>query len=285
VDIPDEGNKIAEQVKKLEVVRIDDPQTIDDKVNPKFPQIFPGIWLVVPLQIDSTVWGSLSLARSGQHSTWQDSEVELTMTVADQLMIGIQQSELYQQLQIANQELQRLAKLDGLTQLANRRHFDDYLKQEWLRLARERNPLSLILCDVDYFKLYNDTYGHPAGDVCLVQIAQAIRRAVKRPADLVARYGGEEFAVLLPNTDTDGAIQVVQFIQKKVRQLNFAHIASLVSKYVTLSFGIATIFPSHNGSVQTLINAADKALYQAKDKGRNCYQAPETTNSRDSHYG
>jgi diguanylate cyclase (GGDEF)-like protein len=106
-----------------------------------------------------------------------------------------------------------------------------------------------------------------------MQIAQAISGAVKRPADLVARYGGEEFAVLLPNTDSDGAIQVVQIIQKKVRQLNLAHIASLVGKYVTLSFGIATVFPSHNGSVQALINAADKALYQAKNKGRNCYQS------------
>ncbi|KAB8321131.1 PAS domain S-box protein [Tolypothrix campylonemoides VB511288] len=272
MDIPDEGNTIAEQIKKLEVVRIDDPTTIDDQVNSKFAQLFPGAWLLVPIQIDSTVWGSLGLGRSKQ-PTWQDSEVEVTMTVANQLMIAIQQSELYQQLQIANQELQRLAKLDGLTQLANRRHFDKYLKQEWLRLAREQNPLSLILCDVDYFKHYNDTYGHPAGDACLIEIAQAIRRAVKRPADLVARYGGEEFAVLLPNTDSDGAIQVVQFIQKKLRQLNLPHIASPVGQYVTLSFGIATIFPSHNDSVQTLINAADKALYQAKNKGRNCYQS------------
>jgi diguanylate cyclase (GGDEF)-like protein len=245
---------------------------MDDQINSKFAQLFPGALLMVPIQIDSTLWGSLTLGKSKQ-STWQDSEVELTMTVADQLMIAIQQSELYQHLQIANQELQRLAKLDGLTQLANRRHFDQYLKQEWLRLAREQNALSVILCDVDYFKLYNDTYGHPAGDTCLMQIAQAISGAVKRPADLVARYGGEEFAVLLPNTDSDGAVQVVEIIQKKVRQLHLAHIASLVDKYVTLSFGIATIFPSHNGSVQALINTADKALYQAKDKGRNCYQS------------
>ncbi|WP_156818216.1 PAS domain S-box protein [Mastigocladopsis repens] len=273
VDIPDEGNEVAARIKKLEVVRINDPRTIDDEVNSKFAQIFLGTWLLVPLHINSTVWGSLSLARNGQHSTWQDSEVELTMTVADQLVIAIQQSELYQRLQIANQELQRLATLDGLTQLANRRHFDEHLNQEWLRLAREQNPLSLILCDVDYFKLYNDTYGHPAGDTCLVQIAQAISLAVKRPADLVARYGGEEFAVLLPNTDADGAIQVVQLIQTKVRQRNLPHIASLVGQYVTLSFGIATTIPSHNGSVQALIKAADRALYQAKDNGRNCYQS------------
>lgn len=273
MDIPDEGNKIAEQIKKLEVVRINDTTTtMDDQINSKFAQLFPGALLLVPIQIDSTLWGSLTLGKSKQ-STWQDSEVELTMTVANQLMIAIQQSELYQQLQIANQELQRLARLDGLTQVANRRHFDKYLKQEWLRLAREQNPLSLILCDVDYFKLYNDTYGHPAGDACLVEIAQAIRRAVKRPTDLVARYGGEEFVVLLPNTDSNGAIQVVQFIQKKVRQLNLPHIASPIGQYVTLSFGIATIFPSHNRSVQALINAADKALYEAKNNGRNCYQS------------
>jgi diguanylate cyclase (GGDEF)-like protein/PAS domain S-box-containing protein len=274
MDIPDEGNKIAEQIKKLEVVRINDTTTtMDDQINSKFAQLFPGALLMVPIQIDSTLWGSLTLGKSKQHCTWQDAEVELSMKVAEQLMIAIQQSELYQQLQIANQELQRLATLDGLTQLANRRRFDEYLKQEWLRLIREQNPLSLVLCDVDYFKRYNDTYGHPAGDVCLMQIAQAISRAVRRPADLVARYGGEEFAVLLPNTNTNGALQVVRFVQKKIRQINLQHTTSPIGKHITLSFGIATTFPSHDSSAQALVNAADRALYQAKENGRNCYQS------------
>lgn len=201
--------------------------------------------------------------------------MELTIAIADQLMITIQQSELYQELEIANHQLERLVTLDALTQIANRRRFDEYLQKEWLRLVREQNPLSLIFCDVDYFKLYNDTYGHPAGDSCLIKIAQRISSAVKRPADLVARYGGEEFVIILPNTDNEGAVKVVEDIQKEMRELELPHICSLVKKYVTLSFGIATILPSHESSPEALIQAADSQLYQAKDKGRNGYQSIE----------
>ncbi|MBL1174586.1 diguanylate cyclase domain-containing protein [Pantanalinema sp. GBBB05] len=171
-------------------------------------------------------------------------------------------------LQTANQELQRLAHLDGLTQVANRRCFDNYLTQEWRRLAREQLPLSLILCDVDFFKQYNDSYGHQVGDECLRQIAKAIRSAINRPADLVARYGGEEFAVILPNTPLSGAVQVGQKIQSQVAQLQIAHIGSQISPFVSLSFGIASIIPMPDGDVTLLITATDRALYQAKLAGR-----------------
>ncbi len=172
-------------------------------------------------------------------------------------------------LQKANEKLQHLADSDSLTGIANRRHFDEYLDREWQRYSRDKLHLALIMCDIDFFKLYNDTYGHQAGDSCLQQVAGAIGRAVKRPADLVARYGGEEFAALLPNTDFDGALRVAESIHLEVRQLKIVHAQSSVSDYITLSAGIASTVPSHQESPAALISAADKALYQAKERGRN----------------
>ncbi|MCT7962713.1 PleD family two-component system response regulator [Laspinema sp. D1] len=171
----------------------------------------------------------------------------------------------------ANLKLQKLACIDGLTKVSNRRKFDEYFKQEWVRLVRQNHPLSLILCDIDYFKAYNDTYGHPAGDECLKQVAQAISQAVKRPADLVARYGGEEFAVILPHTNSLGALSVARNIQHKIQQLDIKHCASDVCNIVTISLGICTMIPTGEESLDSLILSADKALYQAKQTGRNCY--------------
>lgn len=171
-------------------------------------------------------------------------------------------------LQAANQELQRLANLDGLTQLANRRRFDEYLEQEWRRLAREQLPLSLILCDVDYFKNYNDTYGHQAGDDCLRTIAMVLQASAKRPADVVARYGGEEFALVLPNTPLEGALQVAEDIRIALKRLKLEHQRSQVATVVTLSLGVATVIPSSNWASSSLVAEADRALYQAKSEGR-----------------
>jgi diguanylate cyclase (GGDEF)-like protein len=183
----------------------------------------------------------------------------------------LQQARLYQQLEATNHELQRLAASDGLTHVANRRRFDEYLHQEWQHLLREQLPLSLILCDIDCFKLYNDTYGHQAGDVCLQQVAQVIQVAVKRSIDLPARYGGEEFAVILPNTDSEGAIQVVQAILAGVREAEIVHATSRVCSTVTVSLGISSTVPSLTTSPEQLIRAADRALYQAKAEGRDRY--------------
>lgn len=174
-------------------------------------------------------------------------------------------------LQQANQELQRLVNLDGLTQVANRRRFDECLQQEWKRLLREQQPLSLILCDVDYFKTYNDAYGHLAGDDCLKQIAQALQQSIQRPPDLAARYGGEEFALILPNTQLSGAIHIAKQIQVMVQNLNIPHRASDVGDRVTLSLGISTQVPSQESSIARLIEEADQALYRAKEHGRNTY--------------
>lgn len=226
--------------------------------------------LVVPILQQERLWGLLIAHQCSHTRRWQQSEINLFNQLASQAAIAIQQSELYHQLQLANQELQRLASSDGLTQVANRRCFDDTLNAEWQRLARDQASLSLILCDVDFFKLYNDTYGHLAGDDALRHVAWAISQTVKRPADLVARYGGEEFAVILPNTDVEGAIAVATEIQANIRELQLPHPNSQVYEFITLSLGVATIIPHNQSSPATLIAAADQGLYQAKAQGRNC---------------
>ena len=170
----------------------------------------------------------------------------------------------------ANAELEKLTIMDGLTQIANRRHFDQTLQNEWKRMSREGKFLSLIMCDVDYFKPFNDQNGHQKGDDCLREVAAAIRENVKRSFDLVARYGGEEFAVILPDTDASGAMNVAEKIRRGVESLKIPHPGSQVCEYVTISLGISAIsLPDPNMSIESLINKADMALYQAKEKGRN----------------
>lgn len=168
-----------------------------------------------------------------------------------------------------NLELERIASLDGLTRVANRRSFDEYLNREWRRLAREQKPMALILCDIDYFKPYNDTYGHLAGDNCLQRVAQALTEATNRPADLVARYGGEEFVVVLPDTDMDGALSVAHELALAIKQLDIPHGSSSTSDHLTLSIGVSTVIPDISFPSEELISKADDALYQAKHDGRN----------------
>ncbi|HEY9695598.1 MAG TPA: diguanylate cyclase [Oculatellaceae cyanobacterium] len=224
--------------------------------------------LVVPLVANNKLWALLCVHECSAPRYWQSWEINLLGALSTQLAIAIQQAQLYQQLESANIELQRLANLDGLTQLANRRYFDEYLNSEWKRLAREEAPLSLILCDIDFFKTYNDTYGHLAGDKCLIEVANAIRNATKRPADLVARYGGEEFAVILPNTDASGAMHLAELIRKLVKKLKISYLNSSETLGVTLSLGVASTIPNHQSEPVGLIRDADIALYQAKESGR-----------------
>ncbi|MGL5875729.1 MAG: diguanylate cyclase domain-containing protein [Xenococcaceae cyanobacterium] len=172
------------------------------------------------------------------------------------------------ELQSANQELERLTILDSLTQLANRRRFDEYLLQEWQRLRQDNFPISLILCDVDFFKSYNDAYGHLIGDHCLQQVALALESSLDNPAHLVARYGGEEFALILPNTDAQRAMEIAELIRLKVKSLKIAHHKSLIGEHVTMSLGVFSMIPTPEGSPELLIAIADKALYEAKAQGR-----------------
>ncbi len=168
----------------------------------------------------------------------------------------------------------RLANSDGLTQVANRRCFNEYLDKKWQELGQEAAELSLILCDIDFFKQYNDTYGHQAGDACLQQVAQTIVEAVNYSAGevsdemLVARYGGEEFAVILPRTAPDIAVSIAEQIRVRVKELEIENIKSPVCFCVTLSLGVASTVPRPGTSKKDLIAAADRSLYQAKDGGR-----------------
>ena len=169
----------------------------------------------------------------------------------------------------ANQKLELLASLDGLTGIANRRRFDQYLEAEWQRCLRGKFELSLMLIDVDFFKNYNDCYGHLLGDDCLKQIANILQDNIQRATDLVARYGGEEFVVVLPHTPQVGALEVAQRIQGAISAQQLPHRGSSVSEYITLSIGITTTIPHSTRTIADFVDWADQALYRAKISGRN----------------
>nr|WP_115720536.1 diguanylate cyclase [Gallaecimonas mangrovi] len=164
--------------------------------------------------------------------------------------------------------MRNMALLDGLTGVPNRRRFDEELKKYWLMCRREHKPLTVVLIDVDFFKRYNDCYGHLAGDDCLRQTSKALQSALKRPLDLLCRYGGEEFACLLPYTDAQGAQKVGDTLQQVIAALGLAHSQSDVSDKVTVSIGIATQIPTAEATALLLVEAADGALYQSKSQGR-----------------
>ncbi len=167
----------------------------------------------------------------------------------------------------ANRELVRISSSDGLTGVSNRRFFDEAIALEWRRARRHSNSIAMLMCDVDFFKLFNDTYGHQAGDDCLRKVAKAISLNTERPSDIVARYGGEEFAVVLPETTIGGALMVAEKIRQAIRELNIPHESSPDGR-VTMSIGIASAAPGFDNPPDDLILAADKALYRAKREGR-----------------
>jgi len=228
---------------------------------------------------------------------YRDVHIDTFIQIADQLSVIVEKARLYedlrqanerlraeiaerkrteaalrrtkQELESANRELVRLASVDGLTGLANRRAFDVFSGREWSRCARERSPMSLILVDVDAFKLYNDAHGHLAGDECLRLVARRLAEFARRPADLVARYGGEEFAVVLPDTTADSAAMLAERIRAGVETLELYHGRSPVSEHVTISLGVSTEKPSAGVDSNSLLDAADRALYAAKMAGKN----------------
>lgn len=178
---------------------------------------------------------------------------------------------LQKELEEKNERLELLSSLDGLTGLFNRRYFDDNFIKEWKQASRDKTPLSLLIVDIDYFKNYNDFYGHLEGDDCLRKVAQALYEALMRPTDIIARYGGEEFTAILPNTDKNGAARVGERMMEYIDRLQIAHKGSSVANGVTVSIGASTLVPDGKLTVTSLLERADKALYEAKEKGRNVF--------------
>ncbi len=217
------------------------------------------------------LWGLLAVQHCRTTRLWQSADIDFLARVATQVGIAIQQSQLYEQLTDANRELQHLVVVDSLTQIANRRCFDRCLTAEWQRLARRQQPLALVLCDIEDFKRYNDTYGHPQGDACLQQVAALLRTAATRAGDLVARYGGEEFAIVLPGTDLSGALRVAEAIQAAIAAAAIPHISSRLGDRLSLSLGVACQVPQAGAAAADLLAAADRALYRAKAAGRDRY--------------
>ncbi|MGD1699816.1 diguanylate cyclase domain-containing protein [Dapis sp. BLCC M229] len=223
------------------------------------PNLFPAFVEVVetgiPLEKDFTY----------EHKQEQKWYHFIAVKLADGFAITVRDITVRKKLEL---ELNYLATIDGLTGIANRRNFQETIVKEWQRCQREKQPLSLILFDLDYFKLYNDFYGHQAGDNCLKQVAQAAKNVLSRSYDLIARYGGEEFVILLPNTNQEGASSIAELIRQTLHKIAIPHKESKVSSIVSASLGIASIIPSSESSPDALITMADKALYIAKQEGR-----------------
>ncbi len=167
------------------------------------------------------------------------------------------------------QEMRTFSNIDGLTGVANRRRYDEYVENEFRRARRNGTLLSLVMIDIDFFKLYNDTYGHQEGDACLKKIAEVLNGTLHRPGDLLARYGGEEFVVVLPCTDREGAYLMAEIMRARIEELAIPHAASTAFGHVTVSLGVASLIPKHSTKLDELQLDADKALYRAKREGRN----------------
>ncbi|WP_448573483.1 CHASE2 domain-containing protein [Trichothermofontia sp.] len=221
------------------------------------------------VSIGWVLWANLKLSYQQLEDYAQTLEQKVEERTQELRLEIEQRKQIELALREANEELQRISILDELTGIANRRCFEERLTYEWQRMLREQGFLSLILCDVDYFKAYNDTYGHPAGDRCLQQVAHALQQAARRTTDLVARYGGEEFAVLLPGTPPAGAKRVAEAIREELAKLQVEHLDSAVNAYVTLSLGVFGFVPNSDRPPNLLVSGADRALYQAKHQGRN----------------
>ena len=177
---------------------------------------------------------------------------------------------MQKELEQSNKKLQELSCKDGLTAIPNRRFFDEALDREWRRSERNKSPLSIIFIDIDFFKPFNDNYGHQAGDECLQRVASALGKTIQRPGDIIARYGGEEFTAILPDTRSEGAATVADHLREAVESINIPHEYSEAASFVSISLGIA----DSDGvpDMASLLKKADQCLYEAKESGRNCYK-------------
>ena len=209
------------------------------------------------------------IARIRYHSMAYINQLE-----RDEAFRALEQSRA--ELAEANRTLKKLSSLDGLTGIANRRSFDETLQKEWNRAIRSEKSIGLIMLDIDFFKLYNDHYGHQGGDDCLKKVAQGLTSAIHRDTDFLARYGGEEFSAILPDTDINGAVKVAEEMRLAVKEQNIAHAKSKVADIVSISIGVSAFIPQRGADPEVLIVAADQALYRAKENGRNRVETDTT---------
>jgi len=216
---------------------------------------FENLHLTEELKLEKSQIIDLNKNLNMDIAKWKEAETQLT-------------KEKHKALELA-EKLLAISILDGLTGIPNRRNFDQMLAKEWNRSTRASTPLSLIMCDIDHFKSYNDHYGHQKGDNCLIRIATTLQEHARRDGDLATRYGGEEFAIILSSTTLENATEIAEQVRRAVINLSIPHENSKTDNIVTVSIGLATVIPSHNQDSRTLISLADKALYEAKQEGRN----------------
>jgi len=191
------------------------------------------------------------------------------------IRLKFENEELLVSLQTINTRLVELSVIDDLTQVANRRSLDDNLEREWLRAKRISKPISMLMIDVDYFKQYNDEFGHIKGDECLIYIAGFMKNNLNRPGDFVARYGGEEFCIIMPDTNFSGAVDFAEKLHSGIRELKIPNPKSTISKYLTVSIGVTSVIPTTGETYMDLIYTSDRALYNAKNSGRNIIRSSE----------
>lgn len=269
-------------------VRLGTPQLVlDVAADPDFFPVVPQVKaeLVAPIRLGGRTLGAINLEHDDP-ALFSAETQRLLELVADQVAGAIQMALLNEQLattkrqlEAANRTLERLSHLDPLTGLANRRHLESALKLEWRRLSRTRSPLSLLLLDVDHFKAYNDALGHIAGDRCLQRVAQLLKEGAQRAGDLVARYGGEEFAIVLSATDAEGALRIAEGLRARLASTGVPHPSSPAGPHLTLSVGLATVVPGADLAPPALVAAADRALYRAKQQGRDRIAMDESLGS------
>lgn len=231
---------------------------------------FPIIFITTKTDDDSFANGILSGGDAYVQKPISALRLQLTITAMLRIYVMHQKLQKTQkELLAANKELEQFALFDKLTGLANRRNFDETLKQQYQLAKRNKDPLTFIICDIDFFKLYNDHYGHQEGDECLASVAKAIGSIPNRPTDKTCRYGGEEFTIILPDTDLVGGEIVAEKLKQAVLAVKIKHEKSTASPFVTLSLGIATYIDDQFKTPEELVKAADDALYAAKKNGRN----------------
>ncbi|MDD2828478.1 MAG: GGDEF domain-containing protein [Sulfuricurvum sp.] len=225
--------------------------------------------MIVMLQMKDEAFNALALLFMIYIALMYISSLKFYNQLTYTLQLRFDNEKLVQELAESNEKLVHLADIDGLTQIYNRRSLDRFLNAEWNRHYRNQKPISFLFIDIDYFKQYNDTYGHEAGDNCLIEISRILKCNAKRASDITARYGGEEFAVIFPETDEAKAFEIAQRMITHLHDSSIEHSTSLVSEYVTMSIGVSTIIPQNPNNSEWLLTSADKALYEAKNSGRN----------------